>query len=90
MAAFITEAFCYLGIVICLVAFRVYVRARQQYGIGNLAADDYIMVAALVPYTTETVLAHFVRARFAGLTNGGMTPEQRSALSPDDEEYAWR
>ncbi|KAL8798893.1 MAG: hypothetical protein Q9182_006293 [Xanthomendoza sp. 2 TL-2023] len=41
-------------------------------------------------YSAETAVAYYVGASWKGLANSGMTPDQRAALSPDDEEYRLR
>jgi len=38
-------------------------------------------------FTTEVVAAYLVGARFDGLTNSYMTPEQRASLEQDSREY---
>lgn len=38
-------------------------------------------------YTAETVAAYLVGAKFGGLTNSYMTPEERAALDPNSREY---
>ena len=38
-------------------------------------------------FVCETVAAHLVLAKFNGLTNSYMTPEQRAAVDPNSEEY---
>lgn len=38
----------------------------------------------------ETVAAYLVGAKFNGLTNSYMTPEQRAALDPNSKEYSDR
>lgn len=38
-------------------------------------------------FTTEVVAAYLVGAKFNGLTNSYMTPEQRANLDPNSEEY---
>ncbi|KAG9255708.1 uncharacterized protein F5Z01DRAFT_554235 [Emericellopsis atlantica] len=89
MASSEVEGFTLLGLSIAIVLIRTLIRLRQV-GIRNLAADDYFMLGALVPYIAETALAHDVVARYNGLTNSGLTDAERAALSPDSEEYAWR
>lgn len=89
MTSFTAEGFSYLAISYAIIALRLVIRVRQA-GISNLFADDYLMILSLVPYTTETILAYMVGQRFHGLTNSGMTDAERSSLSVDSEEYAWR
>lgn len=89
MASFATEGFTYLAISYLIVGLRLAIRVRQA-GIRNLFADDYLMIIALLPYTTETILAYLVGERFHGLTNSGMTDEERANLKVDSDEYGWR
>ncbi|KAL4731213.1 hypothetical protein ACLX1H_000175 [Fusarium chlamydosporum] len=86
---FAVEAFTLLSIGIVIIFLRTYARLRQV-GIQNFEADDYLMLLAIIPYTIETALAYTVGAQFKGLTNSGMTDEERKALSPDSDEYGWR
>ncbi|KAJ4128122.1 hypothetical protein NW768_008406 [Fusarium equiseti] len=88
-ADFVVEAFTLLSIGILIILLRTYARLRQV-GIRNFEADDWLMLFVIVPYTIETALAYTVGAQFRGLTNSGMTDEERKALSPDSDEYAWR
>ncbi|KAJ4256137.1 hypothetical protein NW762_009213 [Fusarium torreyae] len=87
--SFAIEAFTLLSIGILVIFMRTYARLRQV-GIRNFEADDYLMLLAIIPYTIETALAYTVGAKYHGLTNSGMTDEQREALSPDSDEYGWR
>ena len=89
MDAFTVEAFTLLSIGIAVIFLRTFTRIRQV-GIRDLEADDYLMLAAIVPYATETALAYTVGAFYGGLTNSGMSDAERAALSPDSEEYSWR
>ena len=88
-ADFVAEAFTLLSIGILIIFLRTYARLRQV-GIRNFEADDWLMLLVIVPYTIETALAYTVGAQFHGLTNSGMTDEERKALSPDSDEHAWR
>ncbi|CEI63268.1 hypothetical protein FVEN_g194 [Fusarium venenatum] len=87
--SFVAEAFTLLAIGILIILLRTYARVRQV-GLRNLEVDDYLMLLVIVPYTIETALAHTVGAKFRGLTNSGMTDEEREALSPNSEEYELR
>ncbi|KAF5716884.1 integral membrane protein PTH11 [Fusarium globosum] len=84
--SFAAEAFTLLSIGISVIGLRTFARIRQV-GVRNFEADDYLMLLAIIPYTIETALAYTVGAKFHGLTNSGMTDEERKALSPDSEEY---
>ncbi|KAK2668477.1 hypothetical protein RAB80_015857 [Fusarium oxysporum f. sp. vasinfectum] len=87
--SFAAEAFTLLSIGILVIGLRTFARIRQV-GVRNFEADDYLMLVAIIPYTIETALAYTVGAKFHGLTNSGMTDEERKALSPNSEEYGWR
>jgi hypothetical protein len=87
--SFSKEAFILLSIGILVICLRTYARIRQA-GIRNLEADDYLMLLVIVPYTIESGLAYMVGASFHGLTNSGMTDDERDALSPHSDEYRWR
>ena len=41
-------------------------------------------------YGLETGLAYLVGARFNGLANNGIPPEDRESLDPESEEYSLR
>ncbi|QGI88314.1 hypothetical protein CEK25_003270 [Fusarium fujikuroi] len=87
--SFAAEAFTLLSIGISVIGLRTFARIRQV-GVRNFEADDYLMLLAIIPYTIETALAYTVGAKFHGLTNSGMTDEERKALSPHSEEFTWR
>ncbi|KAF5970074.1 integral membrane protein PTH11 [Fusarium bulbicola] len=87
--SFAAEAFTLLFIGISVIGLRTFARIRQV-GVRNFEADDYLMLLAIIPYTIETALAYTVGANYYGLTNSGMTDEERKALSPDSEEFRWR
>jgi hypothetical protein len=87
--SFSKEAFILLSIGMLVICLRTYARIRQV-GVRNLEADDYLMLLVIIPYTIETGLAYMVGASFHGLTNSGMTDDERDALSPHSDEYRWR
>ncbi|KAF4454383.1 hypothetical protein F53441_3100 [Fusarium austroafricanum] len=89
VSSFAAESFTLLAIGILVVFLRTYARVRQA-GIRNFGADDYLMLFVIIPYTIETALAFTVGAKYHGLTNSGMTAEERKSLSPDSEEYGLR
>jgi hypothetical protein len=78
----VIEAFTYLALSLLLVAFRVYCQSRNG-GFGNIRADDYLMILAMLPLTVETCLSYSVGMTYHGLANSGMTDAERAALSPD-------
>ncbi|KAE8154985.1 hypothetical protein BDV25DRAFT_146805 [Aspergillus avenaceus] len=80
------EAFTLLSLGLVFIIIRLYVR-WSQVGITNFQVDDYCMPLAGLVYTAETVAAYLVGAKFEGLTNSYMTPEQRAALDPSSREY---
>ncbi|KAF7555359.1 hypothetical protein G7Z17_g2228 [Cylindrodendrum hubeiense] len=83
------EACIYLGISISVILFRIFCRTKQG-GIRNLQPDDYIMLVLIIPLIGETFLGYTIGTWYHGLTNSGMTDEQRAALSPDSDEYKRR
>lgn len=87
--SFAVEAFTLLSIGLLVIVLRTYTRFRQV-GFRNFEADDWLMILVILPYTSETVLAYTVGASYHGLTNSDMTDEERTALSPESDEYAWR
>ncbi|KAL8811563.1 MAG: hypothetical protein Q9200_001706 [Gallowayella weberi] len=86
---FIAEAFSLLAISLVVIALR-WTSRLMTVGFKRLALDDYLMVVAGGLYSAETAVAYYVGASWKGLANSGMTPDQRAALSPDDEEYRLR
>lgn len=87
--SFAAEAFTLLSIGISVIGLRTFARIRQV-GVRNFEADDYLMLLVIIPYTIETALAYTVGAKFHGLTNSGMTDEERKALSPNSDEFGDR
>lgn len=89
MNSLAVEPFTLLSVCILVILFRSFARI-QQVGFRRLQADDYLILVVIILFTTETVLAYAVSAFYNGLTNSGMTDAERTALSPDSEEYAMR
>jgi hypothetical protein len=91
MTTYPVEVFSFMGIGIAVVMLRTYVRVTRHRGERtHLAADDVLMICALIPYTVELVLAYFVGKRYGGLTNGAMSDEYRATLSPHTKEFSQR
>ncbi len=86
---FAVELFTLLSLGIAVVLFRTYARWKLV-SFKGLEADDYLMLLALVPYITESTLAYVALVEARGLTNGGMTDEERLTLSPESDEYKSR
>ncbi|KAL2006891.1 hypothetical protein VTN00DRAFT_9559 [Thermoascus crustaceus] len=80
------EGFTLLSLGLVIIGIRVYVR-WTWVGPSNFQLDDYLMPFTGAVFTGETVAAHLVGAKFGGLTNSFMTPEQRAALDPNSTEY---
>ncbi|CAO2650809.1 Nn.00g091060.m01.CDS01 [Neocucurbitaria sp. VM-36] len=59
-------------------------------GLRELRPDDYLIWLAILIYTAQCSLGHNLGVLAHGLANNGITDAQRSALSHDDPEYAWR
>ncbi|KAB5545543.1 hypothetical protein GE09DRAFT_1243211 [Coniochaeta sp. 2T2.1] len=87
--SFTIEAWTYLAICIVIVAGRVAARLHIT-GWRNVSPDDILMVVALLLYTAETAIAHYVGAWWLGLANSGMTDAERAAVSPQSREYHLR
>ncbi|EED17080.1 hypothetical protein TSTA_021370 [Talaromyces stipitatus ATCC 10500] len=83
------EAFTLLGLALSLIILRTYVRF-DLVGLRKFQLDDYLMILTGVLFTAELVLAYMVVAKFDGLTNSYMTPEERAALDPNSYEYYQR
>ncbi|PNY25230.1 Uncharacterized protein TCAP_04832 [Tolypocladium capitatum] len=86
---FAIEAWTLLAIGLVITMLRTYSRARSV-GFGGLQADDYLVWVGALFYALETGLAYSVGNVAHGLANNGMTDAERSALSPDSEEYQLR
>ncbi|KAL9004278.1 MAG: hypothetical protein Q9188_002913 [Gyalolechia gomerana] len=86
---FVAEAFTLLAIGLVVIALR-WVSRLLTVGFSKLAADDYLMIIAGALYSAETTVAYYVGAKWKGLANSGLTPEQRAAIDPQGEEYRLR
>ncbi|BCR88783.1 uncharacterized protein ACHE_41347A [Aspergillus chevalieri] len=80
------EGFVLMSLGLTFIIIRVVVR-WTSVGPSNFQLDDYLMPLAGIVFVLETVAAHLVLAKFNGLTNSYMTPEQRAAVDPNSEEY---
>ncbi|KAH7192667.1 uncharacterized protein B0J16DRAFT_394641 [Fusarium flagelliforme] len=89
LKVFNIEAFTLLGIAMLVTALRCGVRI-STVGLGNLWADDYLVILAAGIYAVETGLAYSVGNVAFGLANNSITDEQRASLHPDDREYQIR
>ncbi|KAL8831735.1 MAG: hypothetical protein Q9170_005165 [Blastenia crenularia] len=86
---FVAEAFSLLAIALVVIVLR-WISRLLTVGFSKLAADDYLMVVAGALYSAETTVAYYVGAKWKGLANSGITPEERAALDPQGEEYRLR
>ncbi|KAK2011818.1 hypothetical protein LZ32DRAFT_606075 [Colletotrichum eremochloae] len=86
---FTIEAWTLYGIGVFLTVLRTYARVKAV-GFRNFRADDYLVWLAILFYTVQSALAHSVGSVAHGLANNGISDQERSALSPDDPEYALR
>jgi hypothetical protein len=59
---------------------------QQSFAFGRIWAD----LCTQLIYSAQCALGYNVGVAAHGLDNSGMTPAQRSALSPDDPEYQLR
>ncbi|KXG51088.1 uncharacterized protein PGRI_066600 [Penicillium griseofulvum] len=83
------EAWTLLSLALVIILIRIGVRWKLV-GPANFQLDDYLMPLAGVCFTLETVAAYLVGARYQGLTNSYMTPEERASLDPNSTEWANR
>ncbi|KAJ9482206.1 hypothetical protein VN97_g11233 [Penicillium thymicola] len=83
------EAWTLLSLALVIISVRVGVRWKLV-GPANFQLDDYLMPLAGVFFVLETVAAYLVGAKFEGLTNSYMTPEQRATLDPNSTEWSHR
>ncbi|KAI1334943.1 hypothetical protein F5Y15DRAFT_399780 [Xylariaceae sp. FL0016] len=83
------EQFVLLAIGLGVIGLRTYARARIT-GVKNLAADDYVMLLAAIPYTAEAILAYLLLTKWYNRTNNRMSAAERIALDPHGEEFALR
>ncbi|KAL8944130.1 MAG: hypothetical protein Q9216_000635 [Gyalolechia sp. 2 TL-2023] len=86
---FVAEAFTLLAIGLVVIALR-WLSRLLTVGFSKLAADDYLMIIAGALYSAETTVAYYVGAKWKGLANSGLTPEQRAAIDPQGEEHRLR
>ncbi|KAI5466821.1 hypothetical protein BGZ63DRAFT_409971 [Mariannaea sp. PMI_226] len=86
LTSFTIEAWTYLGISLVVIAIRFGARWRWL-GFSGLAPDDFLMLLAGLAFAGETAAAHYVGAYWHGLSNNGLTDEQRQALDPNSTEY---
>ncbi|KAJ6782103.1 hypothetical protein PWT90_08392 [Aphanocladium album] len=86
---FVVEAWSLLSAALAITALRIGFRI-SALGIRHLGWDDYLVCLGALFYVIETTLAYNVGHVAHGLANGGMTDEERAALSPDDPEFKMR
>ncbi|ROW00012.1 hypothetical protein VPNG_08351 [Cytospora leucostoma] len=86
---FINEVWGLQGVAYLALALRYYSRITTL-GWRKFSLDDYMIALATLVYTAESVAAYFVVAYWKGLSNNGMTEEQRAALDPNSEEWQVR
>ncbi|KGO65639.1 hypothetical protein PITC_007570 [Penicillium italicum] len=83
------EAWTLLSLSSIVILVRVGVRWKLV-GPASFQLDDYVMPLAGMLFGLETVAAYLVGAKYDGLTNSYMTPEQRAALDPHSKEWSQR
>ncbi|KAI9931139.1 hypothetical protein ASPWEDRAFT_100364 [Aspergillus wentii DTO 134E9] len=83
------EAWTLLSLALATIFVRIFVRWKLV-GPAKFQLDDYLMPLAGIFFTLETVAAYLVSAKFEGLNNSYMTPEQRATLSPTSTEWSHR
>ncbi|KAH6691486.1 hypothetical protein F5X68DRAFT_220881 [Plectosphaerella plurivora] len=89
MDAFLTEVFAFVGIGTLVVLLRLFLSARQA-GVRHLQADDYLMLAAIIIFIAGAGIVYVVGVTYEGLSNSGMTNDERLTLDPVSEEYRLR
>ncbi|PFH57494.1 hypothetical protein XA68_15007 [Ophiocordyceps unilateralis] len=72
-----------------LILARIIVRWRTQTFRG-LAVDDFLMAAVIPLSLAGAVAGYMVEADTDGLSNAGMTPDERAALDPNSLEFRLR
>ncbi|RDA92788.1 hypothetical protein CP533_0777 [Ophiocordyceps camponoti-saundersi (nom. inval.)] len=72
-----------------LILTRIVVRWKTQTFRG-LAVDDFLMVAIAPLSLAGAAAGYIVEAGTDGLSNSGMTPEERKALDPNSAEFRLR
>ncbi|RCI09121.1 hypothetical protein L249_5022 [Ophiocordyceps polyrhachis-furcata BCC 54312] len=72
-----------------LILTRIVVRWKTQTFRG-LAVDDFLMVAIAPLSLAGAAAGYIVEAETHGLSNSGMTPEERKALDPNSSEFRLR
>ncbi|KAF2445832.1 hypothetical protein P171DRAFT_431224 [Karstenula rhodostoma CBS 690.94] len=83
------ELFTLYALGVSFTILRTYARI-VAVGVRDLRVDDYLIWLAILIYSAQCALGYNVGVAAHGLDNSGMTPAQRSALSPDDPEYELR
>ncbi|KAF7550891.1 hypothetical protein G7Z17_g5398 [Cylindrodendrum hubeiense] len=86
---FTIESWTLYSIGLASTLLRTYARLKAG-GLRGLRAEDYLMWIGVMFYTVQANLAYSVGNVAQGLANNGMTDAQRSALSPEDQEYQFR
>ncbi|KAK7183376.1 hypothetical protein DPSP01_000494 [Paraphaeosphaeria sporulosa] len=83
------ELFTLYALGVSFTILRTYARI-VAVGVRDLRVDDYLIWLAILIYSAQCALGYNVGFAAHGLDNSGMTPAQRSALSPEDAEYKLR
>lgn len=87
--AFNTELWTLYGFGVSFTILRTYARVKTR-GFSGLAADDFLIWAAVIFYTTQYTLAYFAVNVADGMANNSMTDAQREALDVTSVEYSHR
>ncbi|KAM0698362.1 hypothetical protein Q7P36_001828 [Cladosporium allicinum] len=80
------EPFTLFSIGMVTILVRIYFRWRTV-GVAGFQIDDYLMPLTGLLFTAEVVAAYLVGAKFGGLTNAYMTPEERADLDVHSVEH---
>lgn len=84
-----TELWTLYAVAVSVTALRTYARVKAV-GVREFHPDDWLIWLAVLIYTAQCTLGYHIGIAAHGLDNSGMTPAQRSALSPGDPEHSLR
>ncbi|RDA91881.1 hypothetical protein CP533_0385 [Ophiocordyceps camponoti-saundersi (nom. inval.)] len=83
------EAWVYFAISAALVLLRLYARLHSQ-GQSGFHLDDHLIALTIPLFLAVVILAQVIETETKNLANNDMTPEERTQLDPDSEEFHLR
>ncbi|KAI1382999.1 uncharacterized protein F4822DRAFT_434926 [Hypoxylon trugodes] len=83
------EDFILLGVGLAVIGLRMYLRIIAV-GWRDIKPDDYLIVLAGLVYCGLSTSTYIGLDKYGGLSNDGMTDEQRETLDPRSKEYTLR